>query len=77
MGDRVCARPRRKPLRWRYEVTAVWGTMIGRLEVGREVIECGWKGRGEASWDIMDMRTHEITGGWSGRYLGHYEGPQP
>jgi hypothetical protein len=62
-----------KPLRWRYEVTEVWGTMIGRLEVGAEITERVWKGRGVAYWDIMDMSTHRVTGGWVGHYLGHYE----
>jgi hypothetical protein len=54
--------------KWRYLVTSVWGSMVGRLKVGDVIVETMWKGRGEATWTIEDKG--ELTGGWSGRYIG-------
>lgn len=53
---------------WRYQVTSVWGSMIGRLKVGDVIVETVYKGNGEASWTIEDRG--ELTGGWTGRYIG-------
>jgi hypothetical protein len=57
--------------RWRYEVTSVWGSAVGVMKVGDELIECIWKGRGETEWWVWDHKKGEVTGGWMGRYLGH------
>lgn len=61
----------KSPRIWRYEVTRVWGSMEGRLEVGAVVLD-KWKGRGEQPWNLYDTKdmAKGPVGGWSARLLG-------
>ena len=58
-----------RPRLWRYEVTEVLGSMVGKLEVGAVIID-RWKGRGEQHWNLHHIPTMEWTGGWSARLIG-------
>lgn len=65
----MSARTKARPRLWRYEVTEVRGSMVGRLEVGAVVVD-RWKGRGEQHWNLFHLPTMKPTGGWSARLLG-------
>lgn len=59
-----------KHQRWRYQVTDVWGDMVGRIEVGSVVVD-GWRGD-TTQWEV-ECRG-EITGGWAGLALNESTG---
>lgn len=51
---------------WRYEVTDVYGSMVGCLEVGA-VIYDRWKAN--RNWHVVNFHTGD-QGGWVGKLLG-------
>jgi len=58
-----------KPRRYyRYRVEEVWGSMIGRLEVGALTFDY-WHGKSHP-YTIMDLRKGEETGGYFVRSEG-------
>lgn len=63
------AKTGKPPRIWRYEVTEVWGSMVGRLEVGAVILD-KWKGRGEQIWTTFDMKKAKSSGGWAAKLLG-------
>jgi transposase InsO family protein len=56
-------RPPTKRRYWQYEVTAVGGSMEGRVEVGALTLDY-WQGQ-RHTYTIMDLSTGEVTGWYS------------
>ena len=52
----------------RYEVTAAWGSMAKQLRKG-DIIHDVYFGE-QHSWEVRNMRTLAIAGGFKGRYIG-------
>jgi len=54
----------------RYEVTDVWGCMTEQLDIGSVVRDKGVMTDEPRQWEIMDMNTGQITGGFVGVAIG-------
>lgn len=49
------------------------GTMAGKITRGLVTLEREYKGNGEYTWQVFDVRRGEIVGWWTGRYIGKVE----
>lgn len=58
---------------FRYEVTHVFGSMEGRLEVGSTLIHT-WHGKSH-TWRVFDLNAVKAKGGYSGKLLGEVTEP--
>lgn len=54
---------------WAYRVTDVTGSMVGRIEVGAVVFDYRHMGR-SYTWTIFDLGRGDVTGSFSGDYIG-------
>jgi len=57
------------PRIWRYEVTRVWGSMVGRVDVGQVIYD---KWNANRDWFMMNFTTMS-EGGFGGKLLGEAE----
>jgi hypothetical protein len=55
-----------KPRIWRYEVEEVWGSMVGRMELGQIILD---KWKADRCWYVMNVKD-QTEGGWSCKLLG-------
>lgn len=57
-----------------YRVTGVSGCMNGRIEVGQHILENEYKGNGSYTWTIFDFKKGDVSGTFTGRYIGKVAG---
>jgi hypothetical protein len=57
-----------------YVCTDTWGSMDGRIKLGEHILEREYKGNGSYTWTIYDFGKDEVTGTFTGLYVGQVTG---
>ena len=68
-------KPKKPPRLYRYYVTSSWGEMKDKTPRGTVIIDT-YHGRSH-DWNIMNMKTGEWTGGFTGNLIEEYFPEEP